>query len=134
MEAKKASALGFLTKLASGEGDSKNTAASELGALLKKEGAKGLDSFSVVPALIAIDNEGCALGVKACLDNLGAAGVPHLVAVLPKLLELAGHKKAPTRTASEAAARDLIGALPGDALRVIKGALFGALVAKARRH
>ena len=45
-----------------------------------------------------------------------------------------GHKKAPTRTAPEAAARDLIGALPGDALRVIKGALFGALVAKARRH
>ena len=39
-------------------------------------------------ALIAIDNEGCALGVKACLDNLGAAGVPHLVAVLPKLLDL----------------------------------------------
>ena len=47
--------------------------------------------------------------------------------MLPKLLDLASHKKALTRTESEAAARDLIEALPGDALRVIKGALFGAM-------
>ena len=57
---------------------------------------------------------------------VGAPGYPHLVGTLPALFALTGHKKAPVREAAEGVAKELMTALPGDSLRVMKKAIFDA--------
>ena len=107
-----------------GDAEANKKTVGDLTKLMKKEGPALL--AELIPSINALPEEACPAAVKAMLGAVGAPGYPHLVGTLPALFALTGHKKAPVREAAEGVAKELMTALPGDSLRVMKKAIFDA--------
>ena len=107
-----------------GDAEANKKTVGDLTKLMKKEGPALL--AELIPSINGLSEEACPAAVKAMLGAVGAPGYPHLVETLPALFALTGHKKAPVREAAEGVAKELMTALPGDSLRVMKKAIFDA--------